>query len=236
MIAVDKFDSTLASRCMDFCQALASQGQAFSFSLAIGPNFSFSLDTRSKAVKEATGTATKKKSPSTLRRNAKRREEFKKKQQTSSVRQTSEDDGVVSVDSTAPKCDQCDTSFKTEEELKLHIESSHTIPVLPTPEKDRLPGAIAELTLTPICGNGRVEVAAHPSPPSSPSAPIPSAPSAPIPPDDWRPRRGPNGWRDCPKNIRRRLDADGTCGYGWLFQGGTCTCGKKCTFYCFEKL
>ena len=234
MVAVDKVDSTLASKCMDFCHALASQGQAFSFSLAVGLNFSFSLDTRSKAVKEATRTATKKKSPSTLRRNAKRREEFKKKQQASSVRQTSKDDEAVLVDSSGPKCDQCDTSFKAEEELKLHIESNHTIPVLPTPEKGRLSGVIADLTLTPVCGEGRVEVAAHPSPLPSPSpAPIPSAP---IPPDDWLPRRGPNGWRDCPKNIRRRPDADGTCGYGWLFQGGTCTCGKKCTLLCFEKL
>ena len=45
-------DSTsLASKCMAFCQTLASQGQVFNFSLSIGPDFSFSLDTRSKAVK-----------------------------------------------------------------------------------------------------------------------------------------------------------------------------------------
>ena len=78
--------SSLASKCMAFCQALASQGQVFTFSLSTGPNFSFSLDTRSKAVK-AQGDK-KKASPSTLRRNAKRRAEFLAKKQQSSPSRT----------------------------------------------------------------------------------------------------------------------------------------------------
>ena len=80
MTAVSDVNLPLVSKCMDFCQALASQGQAFNFSIVIGPNFSFSLDTRSKAMLES-GTK-KRASPSTLRRNAKRREEFAKKKQT----------------------------------------------------------------------------------------------------------------------------------------------------------
>ena len=73
-------DSTsLASKCMAFCQTLASQGQVFNFSLSIGPDFSFSLDTRSKAVK--TQETKKRSSPSTLRRNARRRAEFNAKKQ-----------------------------------------------------------------------------------------------------------------------------------------------------------
>ena len=82
MAAVGETDSTLASKCMDICQALASQGQVFNFSLSVGPTFSFSLDTtRSKAQ-----LTKKKASPSTLRRNARRRAEFKaKKQQNSST-------------------------------------------------------------------------------------------------------------------------------------------------------
>ena len=75
-------DDSLASKCMAFCQALASQGQVFNFSLSIGPDFTFSLDTRSKAMKSP---VKKEKSPSTQRRNARRREEFlSKKRQTSS--------------------------------------------------------------------------------------------------------------------------------------------------------
>ena len=67
MTAVVDVDTSLASKCMDFCQALANQGQAFNFSLTIGPDFSFSLDTRRKSTSPG---IKKKASPSTLRRNA----------------------------------------------------------------------------------------------------------------------------------------------------------------------
>ena len=120
MTAVDEVNSSLASKCMDFCQALASQGQAFNFSIVIGPNFSFSLDTRSKVMQES-GTK-KRASPSTLRRNAKRREEFAKKKQNSSVRTTTEDDTATS---NSLACDQCDATFKTRNGLKIHKGKSH---------------------------------------------------------------------------------------------------------------
>ena len=80
-------DSTLAIKCMDFCHALASQGMAFSFSLSVGSDFSFSLDAREKkkAASVSTEEVRKKKlSPSKVRRNAKRRQEFlKRKSETS---------------------------------------------------------------------------------------------------------------------------------------------------------
>ena len=45
-------------------------------------------------------------------------------------------------------------------------------PELPTPEKERLSDdAMADIHLTPVHDKGRVEVAAQPSPPSSPSEP-----------------------------------------------------------------
>ena len=92
--------SSLATQCLAFCQALASPGKAFHISLTIGSDFCFSLDTGEKTppakpktppakgkippVKERTtsakGEVRKKKSPSTLRRNAERREEFLKKE------------------------------------------------------------------------------------------------------------------------------------------------------------
>ena len=73
MTAASDVNSPLASKCMDFCTALASQGQTFHFSLNMGPTFSFSLDTRGKAT---IGPVKKQESPSTQRRNARRREEF----------------------------------------------------------------------------------------------------------------------------------------------------------------
>ena len=110
MAGVEKVDSPLLSKCLDFCQALASQGHAFNFSVAIGPSFTFSLDTRSKAASQA--ITKKKPSPSTLQRNAKRREEFiaKKKQLKPSPRISSD-----------IKCDQCEYVAASEKGLRQHI-------------------------------------------------------------------------------------------------------------------
>ena len=75
-------NSSLAIKCMDFCHALASQGKAFSFTLSVGSDFSFSLDARDKkqAAPVLTAEVKKKKlSPSQVRRNARRRQEFLKR-------------------------------------------------------------------------------------------------------------------------------------------------------------
>ena len=127
---------------MAFCNALASQGQVFNFSISVGRNFSFSLDTRSKAIKDPTVTK-KKASPSTLRRNAKRREEFYKKQPTSSA--SNAGDGAAGFFTcpplhplasctvqlikwlmTCPSSFQSDTNFIPEAED--HMTISHTTP------------------------------------------------------------------------------------------------------------
>ena len=70
MATTGEADCSLASKCMDFCQALASQGLPFHFTLNMGSTFTFSLDTRGKA--KAGPVAKKKSSPSTQRRNARR--------------------------------------------------------------------------------------------------------------------------------------------------------------------
>ena len=73
-------ETSLASQCLAFCQALASQGKAFKFSLAINSAFSFSLDTRdTREVPVSAPETRKKSSPSTRRRNARRRAQFLKK-------------------------------------------------------------------------------------------------------------------------------------------------------------
>ena len=41
-------DATLASQCLDFCQMLAGKSLSFSFSLKVGNNFSFSVETKCK--------------------------------------------------------------------------------------------------------------------------------------------------------------------------------------------
>ena len=162
MAAVAGDNSSLATQCLDLCQTLASQGLEFTFSVNIGPSFIFSLDTRKKTSEVK--PIGKRPSPSTLRRNASRREAFlkKKAQQPASSLVTpkmTKDSIIISEDF---KCTQCDSPFKSEEQLKTHIADKHTVPALKTPEKERSLPPISDLTLTPVLGERREE------PPSSP--------------------------------------------------------------------
>ena len=102
-------DPALLTQCLEFCQALASKGQAFSISLTLGSSFTFSLDTRGDTP---AGVMKKKKaSPSRIRRNQKRKEDFLKRKS--------------EVSSEVFKCDQCGKLFNTENGLKIHVGKAH---------------------------------------------------------------------------------------------------------------
>ena len=149
MAAVNESNSTLVSKCLAFCQTLASQGQAISFSLAIGPDFSFSLDTRSKD-QHSLGTKKKKQSPSTLRRNARRREEFAKKKQASSAEILADDEELVTAQ--VLKCDQCDYVGASEKGLKQHMRMKHKTSGAP-PQQEELrdsANAVKPLEASPV--------------------------------------------------------------------------------------
>ena len=121
-------NSDLASQCMAFCQALASKGQTFSFTINVGSSFSFSLDTRGDG---STPLSKKRKSPSTLRRNARRRAEFLDKKRCpspegkSSTTDATPEKEAETRDKKAFKCDQCDSNFNSENGLKIHVGKSH---------------------------------------------------------------------------------------------------------------
>ena len=67
----------MVTKCLEFCQVLTRQGTPFTFSLDIGSDFSFSLDTR---VSSTSPEVVKKKlSPSAMRRNVRRKEAFLKR-------------------------------------------------------------------------------------------------------------------------------------------------------------
>ena len=146
MAGVDIVDSPMLSKCLDFCQALASQGKDFTFS--------FSLDTREG--RETLPTRSKK-SPSTQRRNAKRRKEFLIKKSTSESTSTTglEPNQKSKKQGKGFQCDQCDLDFKTENGLKIHKGKSHK--EVSSPEKKRRSSSKSSLILSPIRDQSRVE-------------------------------------------------------------------------------
>ena len=160
-------DSTLATKCMDFCNALASQGLAFSFTLSVGPDFSFSLDARERkqAAKVLTAEVKKKLSPSQVRRNARRRQEFLKRK--------AETDGKEQVvEAKTLKCDQCDKQFKSESGLKIHMGKSHKN-VNTTPERMRQqPASPTTKPTSPLSDARREEVGEEKEEPVSPTTPF----------------------------------------------------------------
>ena len=159
MTAVGEVDTSLASKCMDFCQALAKKGQAFNFSLTVSSGFSFSLDTKRKAGSPVTK---KKTSPSTLRRNARRREEFLAKKQHESSTRISVENSVADSDI---KCDQCEYVAATEKGLRQHIRMKHKEPpeVLRGLEESRGPLECS----SPLLSNTREELCQNCEAPSS---------------------------------------------------------------------
>ena len=125
MTAVIENSSSLATQCLEFCQALERQGKDFKLSISIGSTFTFSLDSR---VGKATLPRKDKqrKSPSTLKRNAKRKEEFlAKKSASTSVVTGLESYQKLMKQNKDFQCDQCDANFKTMEGLKIQKGKSH---------------------------------------------------------------------------------------------------------------
>ena len=147
-------DSSLATKCMDFCHTLASHGKDFQFSLTIGTTFTFSLDTREG---KKTMPARSKKSPSVLKRNAKRRQEFMmKKSQSAAASTTGLDSNQTPVKQLeAFQCDHCESSFKTENGLKIHRGKTHK--ATSSPEKLRKSSTQSSLLVSPIRDEGRVD-------------------------------------------------------------------------------
>ena len=130
-------NAALLSQCLDFCQTLAAKSLTFSFTLSLGSSFSLSLDSSGKEALAFKGKR-KKKTPSALKRDARRREKFLKKKLEVSTLDTflqSEDiseketvgkQGAEKVlDEKAFKCDQCDNFFKSENGLRIHVGKSH---------------------------------------------------------------------------------------------------------------
>ena len=123
----------LVEKCLAFCQALTGNNQQFSFSLSLATDiFNFST---MELVKSSYGKK-KKKSPSQLRREARRRED-RRRAETKAEYEDIAEVSEKSVAAAKPKCNHCDTGFNSEEELRAHIESVHdtSLTSLPSPIK-----------------------------------------------------------------------------------------------------
>ena len=117
------------SKCLDFCQALASKGQHFNLNLTLGTAITISLETReNQPSRLMEKMEKKKKSPSTLKRNLKRKEEFQKKKCSENTKESSEKEAPPQKKSF--DCDQCDQIFSSEKGLKIHIGKTHKVEIL----------------------------------------------------------------------------------------------------------
>ena len=153
MTAVDQTSSPLMTQCLDFCQALALQGRVFKFSVTVGSRFTLRLDTQE--TRHVSENKTKKRSsPSTLRRNAKRRAEFLSKK-SSSEAAVATGVGINQKQHDIFHCGQCDSTFRTENGLKIHKGKSHK--EYSRPEKVRNPTSQPALVCSPIKDATRVE-------------------------------------------------------------------------------
>ena len=207
-VPVKEEHAALVSQCLDFCQTLATKSLTFSFTLTLGDTFTFSLDTNGKeSLAPKAKEKNKKKTPSTLRRDARRRAQFlKKKLEVSDVDISSQSDHVseeeeagkrveMAVDENVFKCDQCQNTFKTENGLKIHVGKAHkkVNQVQATPDQLRQrPEGSMNISTSPLLDTSREESCLNtdtseeieePTPPRQPppSTPPPSKPS-PSPP------------------------------------------------------
>ena len=160
-------DSALTSKCMDFCHALASQNKSFTFLLTMGPTFTFSLDTKVSLPPAA--KSLKRKSPSVMRRNAKRREEYLKKIS----------EPLSSSTGNQVAADFIDVTLATKDDLQA---SAHKIVLNATGHVEADPMPLPSSILSPPTTE---------PPASSTSTPLPSAAtstsnSSPSSPSDWK--------------------------------------------------
>ena len=190
MTSVNEENAALLSQCLDFCQTLSSKSLTFSFALDLGNSFSFHLDTSGKGALISKAKK-KKKTPSALRRNARRRAEFLKKklEQASDALQSEHLSGEEAVEQIAVekafKCDQCENSFKSENGLKIHAGKSHKKVTSMSSTPDRLRQQLAgsvSLSASPLLDASREEFSLNNDAVEEKENPPPSLRPPPSPP------------------------------------------------------
>jgi len=129
---LNPMDNSVLSQCLDFTRQMVSTSKFFKFNLKMPTGFSFDFTTTDPEPSRSRKGEFKKKSPSTLRRNAKRKQAFSEKKTSPSIQELSDEDF---------KCDQCNFQANCKVSLRKHIAKDHKL----IPQLD---GALEESLVT----------------------------------------------------------------------------------------
>ena len=106
-------ENSMLAQCLDFSRQLIANKEAFKFDVKISSGFSFNFNNLDQEPTKSRKEEVRKKSPSTLKRNAARKLKFLEQKKTSSE--------------TSFKCDQCDLEVNCKVSLRKHIEKHHKV-------------------------------------------------------------------------------------------------------------
>ena len=114
-----KMEISVITQCLDFFRQMESNQKHFKLEVKLSNGFSFNFNNLNQEESKFRTRETKKKSPSTIRRNAARKQKFIEKK------------NMSSVDNEFPqssfKCDQCDFEANCKVSLRKHTEKEHQV-------------------------------------------------------------------------------------------------------------
>jgi hypothetical protein len=112
-------EGSMLAQCLAFSRQMESNKKSFKLEVKLSSGFSFNFNTLDQEESKSRTKEVKKKSPSTLRRNAARKQKFLDKKNTSSAnKELSEDSN---------KCDQCDYQANCKVSLRKHVGKKHLV-------------------------------------------------------------------------------------------------------------
>ena len=117
--SITMIEKSVLAQCLDFSRQLITNQKTFKFDVKLSCGFSFNFNTLDQEPTESRSKEVKKKSPSTLKRNAARKQKFLDEKKNSSARNQSSE---ISF-----KCDQCDLEANCKVSLRKHMEKEHKV-------------------------------------------------------------------------------------------------------------
>ena len=111
-------ENSVLVQCLEFSRLLISNQKAFQFEVKLASGFSFNFNTLDQEPTKSRTQEVRKKSPSTLKRNAARKERFLQDKKTSSEKE-------ILADSF--NCDQCQHQANCKASLRKHVGKEHKL-------------------------------------------------------------------------------------------------------------